>query len=142
MNLTWKVPGLYKADANLVAAEIEAIGEKAEPEDILEKARDQSTELHKCFIWDDTVAAEKWRLHTARLIVCNIVVQRVEREEDKPQVRYFYKAEGAGYKPTATIIKRQDEYQAMLQRAYAELAAFKRKYGALAEFEELIALFP
>lgn len=142
MNLKWRIPGLYKADANLVAAEIEAIGEEAAAEDILEKARDKSTELHKCFIWDDSVAAERWRLHTARLIVGNIVIDRVAVDEDEPQVRYFHRGETTAYKPLPVIIKHQSEYDAMLQRAYAELAAFKRKYRGLSELDELLALFP
>lgn len=142
MNLKWRVPGLYKADANIVAAEIEAIGEEAKAEDILEKARDENTELHKCFIWDDSVAAEHWRLQTARMIAGSIVIDRVAQEPDEPQIRYFHRGETTAYKPMPVIIKRQNEYDAMLQRAYMELAAFKRKYSSLTEFEELLALFP
>ena len=132
----------FNADAQLVAEEIESIGESATAEQILNKARDENTELHKCFIWDDTEAAERWRRHTARLIVCNLVIKRVDRDEDEPQLRYFYRAEGPGYKPTAKIIKRPDEYQAMLRRAWNELHAFKSKYSSLSELEEIIALIP
>lgn len=44
--------------------------ESATPQQILEKARDESTELHKCFTWDDSIAAEKYRIQEARQIVC------------------------------------------------------------------------
>lgn len=142
INLKWRVPGLYKADVNLVAAEIEAIGESASAEQILEKARDINTELHKCFCWDDTEAAEKWRIHTARMVSGNIIIDRVNVTPDEPQIRYFHKTEGNGYKAMPVIIKRQNEYDAMLQRAYAELAAFKKKYSCLSELDELLALFP
>ena len=54
---------LYKgADAQLVADEIMSIGDAATPQQIVEKARDEATELHKCFTWDDRIAAEKYRL--------------------------------------------------------------------------------
>lgn len=43
----WKFPGLYSADANKVSDEIFSIGETATPEQILEKAKDPETELHK-----------------------------------------------------------------------------------------------
>ena len=141
----WKndYTGFSHADANLVASEIESIGDSATPSQILEKAKDETTELHKCFIWDDTEAANRWRLETARRIVQNIVITRVERPEDKPQIRYFYKAEnGEGYKPIKTIIKRPDAYQALVARAWNELSAFKSKYSALSEFEEICALIP
>lgn len=146
MNMVWKngFSPFTKADANKVADEIEAIGESATPEQILEKAKDESTELHKCFVWDDTEAAKRWRLHTARLIVCNIVIERVDRREDVPQIRYFEKAIGPGYKPKPVIIQKPDEYQAMLQRALAELHAFKLRYKGmnLTELEEIFALIP
>ena len=141
----WKneYTGFSHADASLVASEIESIGDSATPSQILEKAKDEKTELHKCFVWDDTEAANRWRLETARRIVQNIVITRVDRPEDKPQIRYFYKAEnGDGYKPITTIIKRQDSYKALVARAWGELAAFKAKYGALSEFEEICALIP
>ena len=58
---SWK-PGfesIYKADANKVYEEIQSLGEKCSKEDIVNKARDEHTELHQCFEWDDTRAAEQ-----------------------------------------------------------------------------------
>lgn len=56
----------FKADATKCASEIMEICdqmESATPQQILEKARDESTELHKCFTWDDSIAAEKYRIN-------------------------------------------------------------------------------
>lgn len=57
---TWKTgtDGLYKADAQKVAEEILSIGESATPAQIVDRAKDESAELHKCFEWDDTAAAQ------------------------------------------------------------------------------------
>lgn len=72
---TWRSgPCVFKADAQKVADEISSIGLSVKPEEIVDKARDESTELHKCFEWDDTKAAERYRLHQARQIVCHLVV--------------------------------------------------------------------
>ena len=145
MELQWKIPGIFNADANLVAAEIESIGEEATAEQILELARDANTELHKCFVWDDTKAAELWRLHTARQVAGSITIKRVERDEDIPQVRYFMRGDNTAYKPIKTIIQRPDEYNAMLARALNELQAFKRKYEILSNNElmrKIMALIP
>ena len=46
---SWKIKGIFKADAQKVSEEIAEIGETVEPSEIVEKARDESTELHKCF---------------------------------------------------------------------------------------------
>ena len=141
----WK-PGferLFKADADLVAREILSIGETAPPEKIVEKARDESTELHKCFDWDDTSAAEKYRLYQARKVVNCLVIKRPEGQENKPLVRTFYKVDrshDSGYRATELIVRNQDAYDALLQQAYAELHAFKVKYKMLTELEEIFAL--
>lgn len=137
--------GLFKADANLVAHEIMSIGEAVTPAQIVEKARDEGTELHKCFEWNDGVAAEKYRLYQARQVVCNLVIKRPEGDEDKPPVRTLHKidrAHDSGYRPTELIVRNQDEYEKLLQQAYAELHAFKVKYQSLSELEEILALIP
>lgn len=69
MTAEWKIKGIYKADAQKVADEI---GEKSiTPQEVLEKARDENSELHKCFEWDNDIAAEKYRLEQARKIIIN-----------------------------------------------------------------------
>lgn len=132
----WKINGIFKADAQKVADEIIAIGEEATPAQILEKARNEETELHKCFTWDDSVAAEKYRLQEARTVVRLLVI---EREEDDPEpVRQFFKVSNdhdVGYKQTILIVRDQDEYKALLRQAKAELTMFKNKYKTLTELE-------
>lgn len=132
------MPGLYNADAGKVAEEICSIGEHATTAQIVEKARDAGTELHKCFEWDDTKAAEKWRLQTARNVVCSLVFREKEQTE-APAMRLFFKTDAAsGYAETTTIIQNADEYQKLLQRALGELRAFQRKYQSLVELDGLM----
>lgn len=139
---TWR-PGLdlYKADAQKVADEISAIGEDVTPRQIVDRARDSETELHKCFEWDDSKAADKYRLQQARSIVCNLVIKEsVDKPETIP-VRVFHKTEGtSGYKPLALVVKDPDEYSKLLAQALSELRAFKLKYHSLSELSEILAL--
>ena len=100
MQAEWKIKGIYKADAQKVADEI---GEgKVTPQEVLEKARDKNSELHKCFEWDDGIAAEKYRLSQAGGILRTLVIKREETEScTKPEIRRFYKTKGnEGYKPS------------------------------------------
>lgn len=137
----WKFKDLFKADAQKV---YEEIGEdKVTPEQVLEKAKDESTELHKCFDWDDTSAANKYRLYQARTLIQSFVL--VREDEDKPKIRaYQITTETAVYQPTRLILQQQDEYKALLERAKGELKAFRQKYKQLQElseiFEEIDAL--
>lgn len=139
MKASWKFDGLFKADANTVAKEIESI--KATPENIVKYAKSESTELHKCFEWNDSVAGHKYRCIQAQQIVRNLVVVKEETEEKTP-IRFFYNTgDGSGeYKPVKMILRNEDEYQALLKRAMEELHSFKKKYSCLSELEEILAL--
>lgn len=142
---TWKTgfASLYKgANAEQVASEIESLGNDVTPTEILEKAKDDTTELHKCFEWEDSVAAEKWRLQQARMIVCHLVIKE-DGEDDagKPEIRIFHKTDRAdGYKPITFIMQDKTEYEKLLAHAREELRIFKQKYHNLSELEEILAL--
>ena len=136
---TWRINGIFKADADKVYNEIKSIGDEVTPEQILEKARNKNTELYKCFEWDDSKAAEKWRLHQARNITVQLVIAH-ECNTETP-IRIFSKTtEKSGYKETIKIVHNKDEYKQLLERAYAELKEFKRKYASLKELDYIISL--
>lgn len=141
----WSSTGTrFGADAQKCYEEIMEICDdvaSASPRDILDKARDESTELHKCFTWDDSVAAERWRINEARLVTRQLVIKEVEVPKDRPEVRLFFKTDNeSGYKPTHIIVRQEDEYKKLLERAWAELRAFKGKYSMLEELREILEL--
>ena len=138
--IVWKFDGLYKGDAEKCFSEIQSIGESASPQQILEKARDSATELHKCFEWDDAVAAEKYRLQQARQIVCSLVYKKTEEEpKEAPKIRVMqHIVSESGYKPVKVIIQNQDEYSQLLMKAKTELTSFKNRYERIVELEEVI----
>lgn len=141
----WSATGTrFGADAQKCYEEIMEICndlDSASPRDVLDKARDESTELHKCFTWDDSVASERWRIHEARLVTRQLVIKEVKVPKDRPEVRLFYKTDSKpGYKPTQIIVRKEDEYKALLERAYSELRAFKAKYSMLEELREIFEL--
>lgn len=130
----WRVEGIYKADAQKVADEIG--NDKITPQEMIEKARDEQSELHKCFEWNDTVAAEKYRLQQAR-VVLSMLVFKPKTEEEQPVRIFSLTTEKSTYQPTKQFLVQADEYQDLLKRALAELEAFKRKYRTINELEGL-----
>lgn len=134
----WKVKGLWKADAEAVYREITALGDSFSPADIVEAARDESSELHKCFEWNDEVAAQKWRLHTARMLVNQLVI-RTETSDNIPvAVRVISSASEVNtYVPTKMLIKSESDYADLLARAKRELQAFQQKYSTLTELQDI-----
>ena len=136
--ICWSVEGLHKGNAELCYKECQTLNEVT-PENVLNKARDGETELHKCFEWDDSVASEKYRLIQARDIIRHFVIlPPEEKKDDTPKVRtYQITTKTNVYEPTKVILQKPDEYMALLQRAKEELEAFKRRYKTLTELEAL-----
>ena len=134
MEVTWRVAGIYKADAQKVAEEIG--NGKITPEEVLKKAKDENSELHKCFEWNDSVAAEKYRLQQAGNVI-RMLVYKSEKENTEPVRAFHITTEKNTYQPTRTFLVQQDEYQSLLKRAMAELEAFKKKYHTLSELESV-----
>lgn len=133
----------YAGDAQQVADEIKSIGEEVKPVQIVDFARSNpQSELHKCFTWDNDVAAEKYRLYEARHIVANLKIIYIndEKEEVKTHVRFMQRNEtspNAGFKETVKMISDFDEREKLLNVAIFELKQFERKYKDLTELQDV-----
>lgn len=136
--VTWKVKGFFKADAETVYKEITALGDSFSPEQIVEAAKDKNTELHKCFTWDDTVAAENWRKHQARMLVAQLVIRTETTDKEPVAVRVIASTNVRNeYKPVVKVLEVEQDYADLLARAVAELKAFQQKYKTIKELREI-----
>ena len=133
-NVKWKVDGIFKADANECYREISSL-EQITPKAILDFARDENSELHKCFEWDNDLAAEKYRIIQAGNVIRMLYI--VQKDEDTPPVRVLSKTSNTVYQPTRTFLKNQNEYEDLLKRALSELESFRLKYKTLSELEQV-----
>lgn len=132
--VSWKIEGLFKANAQKV---YEEIGDTSiSPEEVLEKARNEKSELHKCFEWDDSTAAEKFRLQQARQIIQLLVIVP-QKKTDEPVRVFSITSQRNTYQPTRLFLQQPDEYQILLKKAKIELAEFKKRYKTLSELEEI-----
>lgn len=135
--ITWAFP--HKGNAEKCYRECETLSEIT-PENVLDKARDDSTELHKCFEWDNSIAGEKYRLIQARDVIRHFVIEYKKDEEEPQKIRtYQISTTTNQYKPTRVILQNPDEYSALLERAKDELRDIQRRYNTLAELEEVFA---
>jgi hypothetical protein len=77
-NYAWKIPGFAKnIDIDLAIQEMERIETlygSLTPQNILDASRPQNALFNSLFQWDDTIAAEHYRLQQARTILNNIEV--------------------------------------------------------------------
>jgi hypothetical protein len=138
-------PGANKADPNLVGQHLDLLRQQFKgeltPPDVVTDARNPNSPLHPFFEWDDTAAAEAHRLSQARGLIRAVVAVYVS--EDKPATRmkaFVHIPEpGAEHYRDAVHALSQDRTRAMvLERALAELVAWKKRYRELTEFAELV----
>lgn len=137
----WRVKGLYSQNPNDVMREIQSIGEEFTPHDVVEIARNENSVMHDMFEWDDSVAGELYRETQARQILRMLVIVDEEKKE-QPPIRCIVNTGkfNQTYTPISFTVRNEDAYKDLLDRAFDELIAFKRKYAALAELDEVMRL--
>ena len=113
------------------------------PENVVNAARSVRSPLHKLFDWDDTAAAEKWRIHQARQVL-RVTVEFVGSE--KSPVRVFVSltkdrtGDETGYRSMVDVVSDDEFYAQMLGDALDELRVFKAKYARFKELREVFAV--
>ena len=130
-----------------IRAELEAITNANDgrllAENVVDYARDPDTTLHDQFDWDDTAAADKWRLHRARNIILKVRVT-ISRGDDRAPVsiRAFVslnadRGDRTGYRVTTAVLSDVDLRASLLAEAKDEMQGFRRKYRALSELADV-----
>jgi hypothetical protein len=124
-------------------AQLEANG-RLTPADVLGDARSEQSPLHPHFEWDDSTAAQKYRLAQAgHLIRCvTVVVDEVPNEEPRI-IRAFVpisdeRDEERRYVQTVRALADPELRHQVLRQAYAELGAVARKYRELKELSDVV----
>ena len=123
---------------------VQAAGEEVErlesegrltPKDLVEDSRPEDAPLHRCFEWDDTVAAERYREVQAAYIIRSVEV--TVESVDKPTRAFVYTVVGGQRECRSIGVVLRDAYSrdALLESALRELASFQRKYRTLSELD-------
>tara|TARA_Y100000310_G_scaffold74364_2_gene70543 strand:+ start:782 stop:1288 length:507 start_codon:yes stop_codon:yes gene_type:complete len=126
-----------------------ANGGQLTPERVVGEAAKKRSPLHPHFEWDDKIAAHEHRLDQARYIIRMVAVEMDDPEEGEEPVmiRAFVSIPDDPDDPdgsthfTTTVLAMSDQGQRdyVLEKAWGEIQAFKRKYGIYEEFAVLIA---
>ena len=133
---TFGVTGIYKVDANMFGEMLEQMerdGVAITPGAVLDMARELDSPIHNEFEWDDTIAAEKYRLEQARkMIVC---LKRVDAEEEQKdyKLRAVVSTPGGNnvYVPLQTALGNEEYKAHMLKQAKNDCEIFLAKYRKL-----------
>lgn len=138
----WKSGSHIKANAQKAGEQFEQLVQTEDgltPESVLNANRAEGTPLHDSFEWDDTAAAEKYRLNQAGHFIrciCNVIeTEDQDGEKAEPVRAFFVTTETSKYEPIEAIVKNQTKYDKLLENALSELNAFKLKYESLVELK-------
>ena len=135
------------ADPAKVAAELEEIRRRSAgvivTEVVLEEARNETTELHLCFEWQDDLAAEKFRMIQARTVVNSLRVVMEDASDNQEPARIYINVPSSDATHTNHYVLRQEAVCReetrgfVIARAVQELQNWTQKYGDLEEFAEI-----
>lgn len=112
------------------------------PELVVEAARPKSSPLHDQFTWDDTEAAQKFRiLEAKKLLRVTVEYLPVPQQE---MVRAFVslgsdRLDRGGYRVSATVLSDASLREQLLLDAKREMQMFIKKYKHLEELSDVIA---
>lgn len=144
----------YKVPAQTVGKALESIEEKegkVTSASFLEYSRPETSDTHSMFEWNDSIAAEKYRLRQSAAIIGQIEVeiQYIDTSQEASEIQItpvpaFVNVAGKSTRASATFVNvvtavdNKDMWKQVVQNAVAELNAFKRKYSRFKEFEKII----
>lgn len=147
MRYKWVEGSHLNLNAQVVGEEIEKYrqwnGGKLSKEMIVEIAKDPSSPLHKAFEWNDTKAAEEYRLQQAGYMIRSIAVVFEHPDSEKElEVRAFVSVlQPNDEKATYTSIEVAMADDALRSQVFAdalkELNAWKKKYEYLKIFQRV-----
>jgi len=133
----WRKGARYSGiDPNAIGAELEGLRDDGvlHTKRVLQWARENtSSALHKALEWDDSKAAEEYRLHQMRDIIGSIRHREVSGGD--VVVHRSYYSIGGGVYPTAEQVREHDDYQ---QQVLA--AAVRSLEGWRSRYEEILTL--
>lgn len=118
----------------------ETVGGRLAAADVVEAARPKRSPLHEFFTWDNSEAAEQWRLHQARMMLCFIVHVETDpatgRESSTRQFVVIERGQedGRSYESVIEVMADAERRELLIERALADLEQWREKYKAIKTF--------
>lgn len=141
-NYAWKIPSFAKnIDIDLAIQEMERIESlygSLTAQNILDASRPQNALFHTLFQWDDTVAAEHYRLQQARVILNNIEVTVISNGQSK-QISVYEVIKQPSTNPVYKSINSMSvsDIDFIKMRTLKELNILKDKLSVYKEFSKV-----
>lgn len=132
----------YSVPAEIVGKHFQKLEKKEgalTSQNVLESARSEKSPIHSLFEWDDTKAAEQYRLKQAAQLICNLTVE-IETDDKPIECRAYMdvsEAKVGSFINVQSAFQSEESRDVVLRRALNELSAFKAKYKNLLELQDV-----
>jgi len=143
----WRAGSRVSLDAQRVGEAIEKLTKRhngvLEPGHIVDAARDEASPMHPHFEWDDATAAEAYREDQARELVRSLTVDISKSNLETKPIRAFVNVETGGdrgYVSTHTAMSSQELRKQVIERAWSELEAWRRRHAELTELGRIFSM--
>lgn len=129
----------YKQELELIRKKHDGV---LKPADVVDFARNPATALHERFEWNNTKAADEYRLWQARELI-RVVVKVADDKETIPLRLYCSLSEdrqndGGGYRLVADVMRSAQMRASLLRQAEQDMVRFQHKYHQLQELASVI----
>jgi hypothetical protein len=132
--------------ANEVGQHLERLREKFKgeltPEDVVADAENHNSPLHSFFEWDDSEAAQQWRLQQARGLIRSVVAIVINQDEPVKRVQAFVHVPEPGaphYRATDHAMSQERTRELVLRQAWKEFQAWRKRYEHLEELADFFS---
>lgn len=135
--ISQKFVGKHRKAAIEELSRLEAEHGRLVPSAIVDAARSPKSPLHRFFEWDNTVAAEKYRIMQASNLIRHVkVVMELPNLTARTVRAYVSPYTGQGYVRIEKALSDADMRMQLLAQARRELEAFRKRYNDLEELNE------
>ncbi len=143
----WRAGSRVSLDAQRVGEAIQKLTKRhngvLEPGHIVDAARDEASPMHPHFEWDDATAAEAYREDQARELVRSLTVDVSKSNLETKPIRAFVNVDvgpDRGYVSTAVAMSSQELRKQVIERAWSELEAWRRRHAELTELGRIFSM--
>jgi hypothetical protein len=114
---------------------------------VLKDAKNPKSPLHSYFEWDNTKAAEKWRIAQAGELIRHIDVEVIKDDGKTEDIRYFFSVQSdesttsepkSVYVSLNTIMTDSDKRAEVIAYAKRELLGWKERYQQYSELSDIV----
>lgn len=136
----------HKISAQAVGERLEELRAEAggyvKAEDVLNDARSPNSVFHSAFEWNNSEAAELYRLNQARSLIRAVTV-KIETGEQIKTFRAFVsirQEDSSKYTSAVSAMSDEELRKQLLQKAWQDLQAWRKKYAELRDLAEVVSM--